>query len=1224
MKNQYFKDAVAFYKVKDYTNLKLTLDKLSAINLNTKDKILYEFLNKSIKNDSQIEQVNSAVCGQYYTYPKNESERFYEGGARIRNIKKNNLPDAPLVTVITVVFNNVKTIEQTIKSVISQTYKNIEYIVIDGGSSDGTIDILTKYEGDIDYLLSEKDSGIYNAMNKALSLASGSYICFLNADDYYLTYAIECSLGNIIEHKLDMSYGSFYYTDERGQVIVADEGRPWDDSMLIQGIPGGHETILASKEVYELNGQFNEKFKVVADYDWVIRAYTKGLRAAPLNKIILIMNTGGASFDSSNEYNENIELLKSNFGNLDDEFCDFLYSLKYYNNWYSFNIHDHELSRRFVEASNKSTLLKKALYKTVEARKKGCTGTIIPAEKKDPSKLKIAICLSFLNNVSGGAERIAIEQANRLQEDGHSVTLICCHGAPGEPYYPVNKSIPIIDLAVHPYNNQFFTAGSDFSVSEQLHGGRLFAELNFMPTESDYDDWNKSHQTWRCRVFKGFFKSNLFDVTISHMPSTYTYSMLADNDNAGLQVAVLHNSPTFKFYSNLYYAENSMERYMRLLALEKADAIGVLFPEFVEQMPSVYRDKCFVLPNFTNVNIVPHRVDSNKTIISVGRLVEQKDQKTLIKAYAKIKEIYKDWSLKIYGEGPLKMELTELCNNLGLYPQDILKGVSKDIKSIYNTSEIFVLPSLFEGFGLTIVEAMSYGLTVVAFDDCEGAKNLIYNGFDGILVNVNNGSRVDALFFELIKLIKNEEKRKILGCEAIKKVASFSIEENIKALMPVINRIDSAIPLVKKSKKINVAILTTYLEGGAGIAANRLKYALLEAGVNAVSVSFSPDRKVDYHMELPIDQAKIYDQCQLLNRKENLVEGGTYFSSSYPGLSFQQLDFLAQFDIINLHWVQNMLTNEDINFILSLNKPIVWTLHDMNPFTGGCHYSAGCQKFQFDCKSCPQMIGVYKNYPSLVLKNKKNIFKNSMNIVAPSRWMSSCAMKSNLFKNNPVHVISNSLNLSTFVPTGKYHARKYFELPLNKKILLFTCQSHVETRKGFRYLMELANLLDPDLYHILTLGNPSIELSSLPVGYNSLGHISEEWKIALGYSAADITLLPSLEDNLPNVILESLACGTPVVGFDNGGISDVVIDGVTGLLGTSGDVYKMLANVRLIDKENYSNSCRAYAVRHFGFTSQANAYLALFNSLLQQDLNLKDDLAIDKENISTFDKLLLK
>lgn len=1224
MKSKLFNDAVNFYKIKDGLKLKSSLNKISELKLNSKDKILYDYLKKNLViNEENLISADSNVCGRYFLYPETESTRYYEGGRRKKNIKKYDFPNKPLVTVITVVFNNVNTVEDAVKSVLSQTYKNIEYIVIDGGSKDGTIDVLKSYEDNIDYLLSEQDGGIYNAMNKAITLASGSYISFLNADDYYLSYAIDYSIKNIVNNQLDLSYGSFYYADERGQVIVADEGRPWDDSMLIQGIPGGHETIVACKSVYEINGGFNEKFRVVADYDWVMRAFKKGFKAKPLNKVVLVMNTGGASFEGENEYKENIELLRNNFGDLDDELCDFLYNLKYYKNWYDFPVHDHDISRRFSQAVNISDQLFSSIYKTVQSRKIGCLGTIEPMEKLNPSKLKIAVCLSFINNVSGGAERIAIEQANRLLEEGHSVTLISCHGEAGEPYYPVNPAIPIIDLAVHPYNNQYFLPGSDFSVSDTEHGGRIFDKLNYIPTQSDYDNWNSSHQTWRCRVFRGFFKSNKFDVIISHMPSTYTYTLLAGASEESFNIAVLHNSPAFKFYSDLYHAENKMERYMRLVALEKADKIGVLFEEFIDQVPIAYRDKCFVLPNFTSVTL--NGLDSvamnnTKTIISVGRLVEQKDQKTLIEAFAKIKVNHEDWNLKIYGDGPLKSNLIDCCVKNGLDPDVVIQGVNKNLEKIYTSGDIFVLPSLFEGFGLTLVEAMKFGLTVVAFDDCEGAKNLITNGVDGILVAAPVGSRTEALYAELLALVDDNVKRSALGRAAIVKSAKYTIDDNYHSLMKSIKSSECCnkykIGVKNNKSKLNVAIVSTYLEGGAGIAANRLKHALNGRGVNAVSISFSPDRKIDYHMELPIDQQRIYDRCQVLNTKENLLEGSSYFSSSYPSLSFDQLKFLENFDIINLHWTENLLSAEAVAYLESLGRPIVWTLHDMRPFTGGCHYANNCDKYILDCIDCPQQIGKFKNYPNLILDLKTKIFSKNINVVSPSRWLAKCAKNSAIFSSNPTHVIPNSLNLNIFVPTGKFHARNFFGLPLDKKILLFTCHSHGEKRKGFQYLIRVAEILSANVddYHILTFGNTSDEIDKLPIPSTSLGHISEEWKLALGYSAADITLIPSLEDNLPNILLESIACGTPVVGFDIGGIPDVILPGVTGELCECGDVEAMSILINEVSKEDYEESCRLYAQRFYDGNIQSEMYISLFNSLIRDLASYK---MVDQDLISS-------
>ncbi|HEB61762.1 MAG TPA: glycosyltransferase [Bacteroidetes bacterium] len=319
---------------------------------------------------------------------------------------------------------------------------------------------------------------------------------------------------------------------------------------------------------------------------------------------------------------------------------------------------------------------------------------------------------------------------------------------------------------------------------------------------------------------------------------------------------------------------------------------------------------------------------------------------------------------------------------------------------------------------------------------------------------------------------------------------------------------------------------------------------------------------------------------------------------------------LKYFDIINLHWIQTMLSNEAISYICGLGKPVIWTLHDMNPFTGGCHYSNGCCKYETDCADCPQMIGGFSDYPERILRVKERYWDNNIVIVSPSQWLADCARRSKVFRNNRIKVIKNGVDTGIFRPTGKHQARSFLGLPTDKKILLFTCQSHGERRKGFKELLEIIKNLFADgrnEYHVIMFGRASDELGELPLPYTGLGHIDEEWKLALGYSSADVTLLPTLEDNLPNVILESVSCGTPVVAFDSGGVRDAVVNNVTGYLIDKGNCALFAEKIKMIVTQDYSDACRSYALQHFDLSVQARKYCELIDNLTYSKKNSRFD-----------------
>ena len=1184
-------------------------DDAQSLMINNCTKSIFHHNNlKTAKSDKSVSKPPT-ICGKFYRYPVENQNRIFEGGLRINTINSVNT-NLPLVSVITVVYNKATTIAKCIESILSQSYSNIEHIIIDGASNDGTLDVIKHYEDSLAYIVSENDKGIYHAMNKGLLLAQGDYIAFLNADDYYFSYAIEESINNIDKNDLDISYAGLYFKDSNGNSILADEGREWDDSMLIQGIPGGHETFLAHKDCYNSIGGFDEQFRIVSDYDWCMRAYNYGFKAKLLKKPILVMQTGGVSFHEAVDKDENFVLFAKIFGELPEDMLELLYRLKYYKNWYDFDFDDSVLIEALKKANNFSISLQHALFLTIENRKREVLGKIKPKEKSSSKVLKIAVVLTYIKNVAGGAERIAIEAANELSRSGHAVTFVTCHGIAGEPFYSIDGDIPLIDLAIHPYQNAYIEKAKDFQFDYNVLKDHYYPSLEFSLTQANIDRWNNSHHLWITKLYKGFFDYHEFDIVISHMPSTYTYVLLGkEASEKTLHIASLHNSPNLKFFSDFYPAEDRMERYMRIVALERADQISVLFDQFKSQLPSSLGSKCFTLPNFLGRNFKNEKLTKKKKknhlILSVGRLFDHKDHETLIKAYSTVRKKHPDWELNIYGEGPLKDYLKRICKIFNLDPDKILKGTTKNIEEIYRNADLFVFPSISKGFGLTVLEAMNCGLPCIAFDNCDGVKYLINDRQDGILVSSKN--KVTNLANAIIRLIESPDIRRTLSKNAIKRSKSFSIAHHIKALEEVINNSNLNHDGTNKNfsntkkPKLKVAIISTYLEGGAGMAAERLCKGLRAYGLDSKLISLSKSKyNYNYQMDLPSFSQFIYNNCLSIYNDFNQKSGGTLFSSSYPSLAFDQLSFLRHFDLINLHWVPTILSNEAITFLEGLGKPIVWTLHDMNPFTGGCHYSNQCEKYVDDCRLCPQVHERYKTYPGQILKIKQKYWSNEILIVTPSNWLADCAMKSKVFKQNKIEVIPNSVDTDTFRPIDKIKARKKFNLPIDKKIILFACHSHAERRKGFRELIQTIKMIEHlrEQIHIITFGKKSDELNDLRLKYTSLGYIDDEKLVAIGYSAADLTVLPSLEDNLPNVILESVSCGTPVVAFNAGGIKDAVVDGITGYTVPKGDCAAFAEKIVKVFSKDLSKSCRDYALCNFSTGNQAVAYINLYNEMI--------------------------
>ncbi|GAM08917.1 putative glycosyltransferase YpjH [Geobacter sp. OR-1] len=340
----------------------------------------------------------------------------------------------------------------------------------------------------------------------------------------------------------------------------------------------------------------------------------------------------------------------------------------------------------------------------------------------------------------------------------------------------------------------------------------------------------------------------------------------------------------------------------------------------------------------------------------------------------------------------------------------------------------------------------------------------------------------------------------------------------------------------------------------------------------------------------------------------------TLFSFSYPGIDITSTSFIQSADIINLHWVGWFQTPATIHKLFNLGKPVVWTLHDMNPLTGGCHYSAGCDCYIRECQDCPQLSSDPHSLPNAILKDKLELFEGyPLTIVTPSHWLANCARKSSLFKSCRIEVIPNCIETDIFAATSKDEAKTALGIDPQNIVLMFGADTSNEKRKGFAELEAaiammrdsppIEDMISHNRITILTLGPLTADISKLGLHNKAMGTVNDDALIARAYSAADIFVLPSLEDNLPNMMLESMACGTPVLAFDTGGIHDVVVDGMNGRLVPTGDVVAMAHGLieLVMDRslrERLGAASTALVHGEYSPKIQAGRYIALFEDLL--------------------------
>lgn len=245
-----------------------------------------------VSEKPEIKHLSKDKFETLLSLPKTKNNRK-EGGLRTQNYYKKSNNCKPLVSIFTVVFNGEMYLEETIKSVINQSYDHIEFIIVDGGSTDGTIELIKKYEDQIDYWVSEKDKGIYDAMNKGLILSTGDYIGVLNADDYYHIDAVKESIQKILTTQSDYSVGKVQFINSK---IVATPIFPMKDNYIYQEMTYPHISAFIAKEAYKSIGLFNDKYKIAGDFDMSIKIHLSGYKACYVDNIIIgYLQEGGIS-----------------------------------------------------------------------------------------------------------------------------------------------------------------------------------------------------------------------------------------------------------------------------------------------------------------------------------------------------------------------------------------------------------------------------------------------------------------------------------------------------------------------------------------------------------------------------------------------------------------------------------------------------------------------------------------------------------------------------------------------------------------------------------------------------------------------------------------------------------------------------------------------------------------------------------------------------------------
>ncbi len=404
------------------------------------------------------------------------------------------------------------------------------------------------------------------------------------------------------------------------------------------------------------------------------------------------------------------------------------------------------------------------------------------------------------------------------------------------------------------------------------------------------------------------------------------------------------------------------------------------------------------------------------------------------------------------------------------------------------------------------------------------------------------------------------------------------------------------------------------IKGGAARAAYRLHKGLMNIGIN--SIYLVREKSIDDftilgpQTKLEKVVGKIQPYIDTISLRKYANRKKVNFSPAKVSRNIVSKISQLRPDIIHLQWITNGFIS--IETLKRIKQPIIWTFHDMWPFTGGCHYDESCGRYHEFCGKCPILNSTKLNdLSNRILKRKRKNWENlNITIVTISKWLANCVRKSSLFKLNRIEIIPNGLNIQTYKPIKKEIAREILVLPPKKVFILFGALSATsDTRKGFQYLHSVfKKIKNNNIKNIeILIFGASKPQKTFTFGYpiHYLGHFNDDLSLAVVYSAADVMLVPSIQEGFGQTASEAMACGTPVVAFDGTGLADIIDHKFNGYLAKPYDTKDFAKGIIWIlkDQKRYcrlSYNSRRKAEMEFDVEKVSKKYVKIYEELLKR------------------------
>ena len=1064
---------------------------------------LVEHMNNTIystlKNTTAVapKTNEAATVGRYLSYPDLTGKRIAQGGLRRLGMFNHTLPELPLVTIITVCLNSAKTMEQCIQSVLQQTYENIEYIIIDGGSSDSTLELIKKYEESIAYFVSEPDRGLYHAMNKGLELSTGDYILILNSDDWYAHDCVEALVKAKKYSGASFVSALAQYVDVTGKPLQVMRSMPYNEGLRLR-MPLRHETMLLPAAIYNEIGPYDEEYRIIADFDLTIRLFEKRYTHYELPRPLLFFrNSGVSNTNFEGLFSERKKLIKKVFPFLEQNELELFGEIVKFSPDKLQNLADK------YRHHNNFLLTLRSYF---EDRKQNTEARHWRNSQIDWTELTPSNnfpLVSLILPVFNAEKTLAACIDSVLSQTLKNFELICINDVSSDKSQEIIERYLLLDKRIVSLVNEInIGCGATRNRGvRQAKGAYVF--------HIDPDDTippNALKALYECAIKHG---SDM-------VKGAYQFEQLLFGqkpqkpERKGLSPA---SEPVIN---------TSLAQMPDLLKTTEGHWSYLYKSDLAKRVPyptdlKMGQDSIFivsVLIQAKSVSIIGETVYNYRAnpASAMNTFTFQK-YKDALEWRRRAWYMLKDAGIQVVGDRLLQA-----------YWSDAF------FKNLVASSTDAQLKVFFERFRQAFAEAQIKGLT----------------------------HQPSALLSELFPFIieGEEDKARALmrGGAAGKNTATVKsenpVQHSIKAKSQVISR------------KLKVATFCSMDHGGAGTGTQRRVEALRKSGVEARIFSLVVKSSHPY-VERVVPELPAVDTTKQMEVWKEVRKRAILRAKEVPGFCARELFSLTdsvvdfsqlakrfdEYDVIHLHWVVGMFDYQRAGQYLG-KKPVVWTLADMNAFTGGCHFSEGCEGYKKECQSCP-LLGGKSNLAHEAWKIKKAAYKQlkNLHIICPSKWMAERAAESSLLGDKTIHYIPNGFPTERLKLTNKLVARIRLGLPINKKLLLFGADSLANYRKGGDLLKQSIDLLSQTEHkahvEIIVFGNNSIDL---PLPVHRLGYISDDAKLALVYSAADAYLFPSLEDNAPLTVGEALLSGTPVVAFPVGYLPDIIQHKVNGYI----------------------------------------------------------------------------